>query len=138
MIAAPETLEVEPKAILEASQPEPKPVPETLAPDKPKPDADENLYLIGRPSLKGYIRFVRDHALHPPAKGAIAEDWQAANEHIRTLEKEEAGAADNPPITKIEITPKYEPLLSEFLMDPLVRYNFNTVPTEVAFVELDR
>jgi len=134
----PKALEVEPNARLEAVEPKPQPAPETNTPDQAKADADENLYLIGRPSLKGYIRFVKDHALRPPSKGAIAEDWQAANEHIRTLEQEEAGAADNPPITQIEITPKYEPLLIEFLKDPLVRYNFNTVPTEVAFVELDR
>ena len=83
MIAAPETLEVEPSARLEAVEPKPQPAPETNTPDQAKADGDENLYLIGRPSLKGYIRFVRDHALHPPAKGTIAEDWQAANDHIR-------------------------------------------------------
>ena len=136
MIAAPEILEAEPNASLEAI--EPKPAPDVKTVEQPKPDADENLYLIGRPKLKGYIRFVRDHAVDPPDKGAISEDWQTANDHVRKLQTEEAGAADNPPITKIEITPKYEPLLIEFLKDPLVRYNFNTVPTEVAFVELDR
>jgi hypothetical protein len=134
----PKPLDVEPNAGLEAVEPKPQPAPETNTPVQAKADADENLYLIGRPSLKGYIRFVKDHALRPPGKGAIAEDWQAANDYIRTLEKEEAGAADNPPITKMEITPTYEPLLREFLQDPLVRYNYNTVPTEVAFVELDR
>jgi len=138
MIVAPEIVAVEPNPSLEAIEPELKPAPEAKALDQPKPDADENLYLIGRPKLKGYIRFVREHALKPPAKGDIVDDWQAVNDHIRTLQKDEAGAADNAPITKIEITPKYEPLLIEFLKDPLVRYNFNTVPTEVAFVELDR
>jgi hypothetical protein len=33
---------------------------------------------------------------------------------------------------------EYASFLTEFLKDPLVRHNFNTVPTEVAFVELDR
>ena len=138
MIAVAETLEVEPKPGLEALEPKPQPAPDVKALDQPKPDADENLYLIGRPKLKGYIRFVKNHALKPPGKGAIAEDWQAANDHVNKLQTDEAGAADNPPITKIEITPKYEPLLIEFLKDPLVKHNFNTVPTEVAFVELDR
>src|SRR5881409_3697887 len=108
MIAVPEILEVEPRTLevephrrSGAVEPKPQPAPDTNAAVESKPDAKENVYLIGRPSLKGYIRFVRDHALHPPAKGAIAEDWQAANEHIRTLEIEEAGAADNPPITKM-------------------------------------
>jgi hypothetical protein len=34
--------------------------------------------------------------------------------------------------------PEYEPLLIELLQDPLVRNGFNTVPTDVALVELDR
>ena len=33
---------------------------------------------------------------------------------------------------------EYEPLLIEFLKDPLVRHGFNTVPTDVVLVELDR
>src|SRR5437773_2555481 len=98
MIAAPATLEAEPNASLEAI--EPKPAPDVKEVEQPKLDADENLYLIGRPKLKGYIRFVRDHALNPPAKGDLAEDWQAAADHVRKLQTEEAGAADNPPITK--------------------------------------
>jgi len=121
MIAAPETLAAEPKSI--------EPV---------NPDVDENLYLIGRPTLRGYIHFVRGHAVNPPEKAAIIEDWHAANGCIRTLEKEQAGYADDPPLTKVEVNAKYEPFLVEFLKDPLVRYNFNTVPTEVAWVELDR
>lgn len=101
-------------------------------------DADENVYLIGRPSLKGYIRFVRGHSVNPPARAEISKDWHCAHEYICQIEKQEAGAADNPPVTKLEVNSKYEPLLIEFLKDPLVQNNFNTVPTEVGFVELDR
>src|SRR5204862_1859971 len=61
-----------------------------------------------------------------------------ANDVVRAIEKHEAGCADHPPINKIEINSKYEPLLIEFLKDPLIRNGFNTVPTEVAMVELDR
>ena len=99
---------------------------------------NENLYLIGRPTLKRYLRFVRDHAVKPPDEGTLTDEWQAAYDFARTLEKEEAGAADNPPITKLEVNSRNEPLLTEFFKDPLVRNGFNTVPTEVAFVELDR
>ena len=132
MIAAPEKLVTESKFGPVLEQAGLKQTQQT------SPDADENVYLVGRPTLKGYIRFVRGHSVNPPARAEISKDWHAANEYICQLEKEEAGAADNPPITKLEITPKYEPLLTEFLRDPLVRHNFNTVPTEVAFVELDR
>ncbi|HYG33880.1 MAG TPA: hypothetical protein VEC99_03800, partial [Clostridia bacterium] len=98
--------------------------------------ANEKLYLIGRPALKQYLSFVRDNAVEPAVEGKLTEEWNAANSHLRELEAAEAGRADTAPIGKLE--PEYEPLLIEFLKDPLVRTGFNTVPTEVAIVELDR
>ena len=70
-------------------------------------------------------------------EGALTEQWEAARRHIGFLEKEEGGFADNPlltPLTQLD----YEPLLIQFLKDPLVQGNFNTVPTDLALVELDR
>jgi hypothetical protein len=101
-------------------------------------EADETLYLIGRPTLKHFLRFVRNNAIRPEDEGTLTDEWQAANDFVGSLEKEEAGAPDNPPMTTIEPDSKYEALLSEFLKDPLVKNSFNTVPTEVAMVELDR
>lgn len=101
------------------------------------PAVDENLYLIGRPSLKDFLRYVRGHAANPPATEApLTEEWRAANCIVRDLERNEAGLADDPPMTGLG--PEYEPLLLEFLQDPLVRNGFNTVPSDVAMVELDR
>src|SRR5437879_13530040 len=54
----------------------------------------------------------------------------------RSHETLEANSMDNPPIHKLG--PQHEPLLIEFLKDPVVQHSFNTVPTEVAIVELDR
>jgi hypothetical protein len=98
--------------------------------------ADENLYLIGRPTLRRFLRFVRSNAVQPAYEGALVEEWEAAHRQVLLLEKEEAGIADNPTIT--QLGKHYEPLLIEFLKDPLVRNGFNTVPTEVALVELDQ
>ena len=98
--------------------------------------ADENLYLIGRPTLKGFLRFVQRHAVNSTDQGTLADEWRAAKEAVRSLQREEAGVADGPSIGKMG--PEYEPLLLDFLRDPLVRHGFNTVPTQVAFVELDR
>ena len=120
-------------------EPERVPVRERKRTDQANRDAvDENLYLIGRPTLKQFLRFVKSHAVDSPNEGILTDEWQAANDFVRTLEKEEAGAADNPPITKLEVNSKNERLLSEFLKDPLVQNGFNTVPSEVAYVELDR
>ena len=98
---------------------------------------DETLYLIGRPKLKHFLRFVRHHAVKSQHEDALIEEWQKAKDHIAQLEEEEAGGADHPTITKIDPSSEYRPLLVEFLKDPLVRNGFNTVPTEVAMVELD-
>ena len=109
--------------------------PEPVAAQNPQPDSSENLYLIGRPTLKQFLRFVKDNAIHPPSSGALVEEWHAANKIVRELEKEEAGLADNPSLTPVD---PEDSLLLEFLQVPLVRHSFNTVPTEVAYVDLDR
>ena len=96
----------------------------------------ETLYLLGRPRMKDLLRFARSHAATAPDEPELADHWQRAHEVVRRLETEEAGLADDAPITKLG--PEYEPLLLELLADPLVRKGFNTVPTEVALVELDR
>ena len=101
----------------------------------PREDADEYLYLIGQPTLKQFLRFVRDRAVDRQHPGGLTEEWHAANAVVRALEKEEAGIADGPAIEPV--SPGSE-LLLEFLKAPLVRNSFNTVPTEVAFVDLDQ
>jgi hypothetical protein len=137
MIASPKRLESEPEA--KQTEPERLPGPQGSRANRTNPDAaDENLYLIGRPTLKQFLRFVRSNAVKPADEGTLTDEWEAAYNYIRTLEKEEAGAADNPGITKLEVTPNNEALLTEFLKDPLVQNGFNTMPSEVAFVELDR
>src|SRR2546430_10445139 len=110
-------------------------VPEPVAAQDPQPDSSENLYLIGRPTLKQFLRFVKDNAIHPPSSGDLVEEWHAANKIVRELEKEEAGLADSPSLAPVDPEDK---LLLEFLQVPLVRHSFNTVPTEVAYVDLDR
>jgi hypothetical protein len=110
---------------------------ETESTDQPiKSDADETLYLIGRPTLRQFHRFVRHHAVDPDFEGTLTEEWNAARDYLRSLEREEAGMADDPVITKLGR--EYESLLIEFLKDPLIQNGFNTVPTEVALIELDR
>lgn len=101
-----------------------------------QPGVHEELYLSGRPRLKDFIRHIRAHAVAPPGQGTLVDEWKAAAEVIRCLEKEDRGRADDPSLGKIGS--EYEPLLIEFLQDPLVRHGFNAVPTDVAFVELDR
>ena len=97
---------------------------------------DQYLYLTGRPRLRDLIGFVRSHAVQPPDERVLTETWERAHERVRRLEKDEAGLPDGPPIRALG--PEYEPLLLELLADPLIQQGFNTVPTDVALVELDR
>lgn len=131
MIAIPELLEVKPRPAIQHNH---EPVKEQpVAQEQP---FDETVYLTGRPTLNKFLRFIRREAVEPADEGSLIREWRTANERIQRLEKEEAGLADNPTIGKLG--PEYEPLLIEFLKDPLVRHGFNTVPTEVGIVELDR
>ncbi|HET8947524.1 MAG TPA: hypothetical protein VFQ07_11130 [Candidatus Polarisedimenticolia bacterium] len=97
----------------------------------------ETLFLAGRPTLKQFIRFARTNAVRPAGSSRLADTWRAAYEMVQRLQVEEAGRADDPPIVRIPVG-EHETLLAEFLKDPLVQNGFNLVPTEVAFVELDR
>ena len=133
MRASPDILTREPASVPVASDPRPV---NGGAPDQGDQDCDESLYLIGRPPLKPFLKFVRKHAVKPLDEGVLTDAWQAAYQVVRRLEQEEAGVADDPPLG--QLGPEYEPLLIEFLKDPLVHHGFNTVPTQVAIVELDR
>ena len=97
----------------------------------------ETLFLAGRPSLKQYIRFARTNAVRPRSGSALADEWRVAAAIVRDLEQTEAGIADDPPIVPVPVAGN-ERLLAEFLDNPLVRHGFNLVPSEVAFVQLDR
>ena len=135
MIATPETL-IEFKPDLENAGLESAPAVEAGRKDESSPEAvNDTLYLIGRPTLKQFLKFVKGQAVDPPATGSLTDEWLAAKKEASLLEEAEAGVANNPRIQKMG--PEYEPLLIEFLKDPLVRHGFNTVPTEVAIIELD-
>jgi hypothetical protein len=113
-----------------------RPAQEAAKAAAPAAASHETLFLTGRPTLKQFIRFARSHAVKPPGAGRLADQWRAANEIVRGLTESEAGLADGPPIVSVSVE-EHEPLLVEFLKDPLVRHGFNTVPSEIAFVELD-
>lgn len=139
MAAVPEAFDTNFQQVLKAMKPSPA---AAAAPQRvavsPTNQVDESLYLIGRPKLKQFLRFVRHNAVDPPPEDSLIEEWQAAKEHIQALQHEDAYCADYPVISRMKVDAKYEPLLVEFLKDPLVQNGFNTVPTEVAFIDLDR
>lgn len=101
----------------------------------PSPEFDEHLYLTGRPRLKDFLRYVSNNAVDAPSTGVLTEEWHAAHEIVRKLRREEAGIADNPSIEPVSPDNK---LLLDFIRKPLVKNSFNTVPTEVAYIDLNQ
>jgi hypothetical protein len=99
-------------------------------------DVGEMLYLTGRPKLDSFLRFVGSTSIQRESDGDLLDEWHAARDVVSALEKDEAGLADN--VILRELGPEYEPLLIEFLKDPIQQATFNTVPTEISIVELDR
>lgn len=109
------------------------------APEAPPPsDVCDYLYLKGRPDLKDFLRFVKKKSIEPESEDVLIEEWKTAQKRIKELETKEAGAADNPPITKLDVNGRHEKFLIELLKNPLIQNGFNTVPTDIALVELDR
>jgi len=100
------------------------------------PSENRALYLIGRPTLKQFLRHVRHNAAEPQRESDLIDEWNAANDVVGGMQKSEAGAADNARI--VQLGPEYSPLLANLFREPLIRHGFNTVPTEVAMVDLDR
>jgi hypothetical protein len=133
---------VQPLELKSPTSPTPLGAPQSAPAQGPAPvedpaATDRSLYLLGRPKLKDFLRFVRRHAVHPDEEDTLISEWEEAKARLAALEKKEAGRPDHPSIRRIEPDETFEPLLIEFLKDPVVRHSFNAVPSEIAWVKLD-
>src|ERR1051325_6902849 len=96
------------------------------------------VYLIGRPTLRSFLSFVKTRSRNGRRAdpGTLTDECRAAATHISKLEKTEAGWADKAAIQPLPA--HLESLQEGFLRNPLVQHCFNTVPTQLGLVELDR
>ena len=98
----------------------------------------EILWLLGQPHLEDYLEFVLDKAVggaDMPA-AALADEWRAANDVYYELEKSEAGAADGAEC--LPLPAAMAPLEQQLRASPYFQHTFDTLPTEIRMVELDR
>ena len=114
-------------------------------PHQPDSDSTETIEsvtneirLLGQPPLQDHLSFVRHRVVDGASIKAadVADRWREANDHYHALEKNEAGIADE--IEVYDPDPMLEPLIAETKADPRFVYTFDTFPTVVAMVELDR
>lgn len=95
-------------------------------------------WLLGQPHLEDYLDFVKRKAVGGSAASpdVLADEWRAANDLYHDLEQDEAGAADT-----IECRPLdrgLEELASALQAEPYYRASFDTLPTTIVMVELDK
>jgi len=98
----------------------------------------EEIVLLGQPSLQQHLDFIRDIVVggeHADLRAAY-DEWRRANDVYHELEESEAGIADRAEC--LDLDPALEPLAEEVRADPQFRRAFDTLPTRIAMVELDR
>lgn len=96
------------------------------------------LWLLGQPSLEEYLSFVRDKAVGGAdlAPALLADEWRRANDLYYDLEASEAGVADTAQC--LPLPSEMEALATQLRADPYYRETFDTLPTEIRMVELDK
>jgi hypothetical protein len=98
----------------------------------------EEIWLLGQPPLTDYLHFVRHIAVdgENADQRALADEWREANDYYHELEELEAGIADHVECGALD--PAMAPLAEELMADSGFRNAFDTLPTTIGLVELDR
>jgi hypothetical protein len=96
------------------------------------------LWLLGQPHLADYLDFVKHKAVggNDADPAALADEWRTANDVYHDLEREEAGLADS--AEALPLDPVLAPRAERLRSHPWYRATFDTLPTTVEMVELDR
>lgn len=107
-----------------------------------KPNAslvdDRLIWLLGQPHLAEYLSFVKERVIGGDAISprVLADEWRTANDVYYDLEQREAGDADR---MKTRPLPKaLESLATTLRSHPHYEATFDSLPTTVEMVELDR
>lgn len=107
------------------------------APGKPG-QSQEEIWLLGQPPLSRYLDFVEGTVVdgENADRAALIEEWCRANDYYQELERTEAGIANEAGYR--ELDPALAALAIQVKAHPRFRRAFDTLPTELAMVELDR
>jgi hypothetical protein len=97
----------------------------------------DELWLLGQPSLQDYLDFVRDCAdggaeMDPRM---LVDEWRQANDHYGRLETAEAGAADEAEYW--DLPEAMKPLAACLMEQPYFQQSFDRLPVTFAMVEID-
>jgi len=99
---------------------------------------DNYVFLTGRPPIGELLGFIRNMALdgQDADQAALTSEWRTANDHVRDLEKTEAGLADQAPLSPAPA--EIQPIIAQVFANPMFQRAYRFVPSEVLLVDLDR
>ena len=100
--------------------------------------ADQHVFLIGRPPVGEFLGFISAQTVGGADAdvSGLMEEWRKANDHVRQLERSEAGFANNPPIW--DLPDDLIEAAAAVRTDPIFRRSFSFVPSEIKLVDVDR
>jgi hypothetical protein len=101
-------------------------------------DRLEELWLLGQPTLSRLLDFVHDSVVGGASmdRRALSDQWRAANEYCKQLERTQAGIALDGQHRALD--PALAPLAADVEAHSYFRQSFDTLPTEFRMVELDK
>lgn len=99
--------------------------------------ATEMLWLLGQPKLADYLDFVRQRVVGGDRLdlAALTGAWRAASDRFHALQTSEAGWASGP---STPLPEAMAALAADLHRDPAFKRTFDTFPTQIVMVELDR
>jgi hypothetical protein len=98
--------------------------------------ASEEVWLLGQPTLGDYLSFVRNMVVGDGDPREHCDAWRRANDHYYDLEECEPGIAEQ--FDCRELDSAHMPLAEEVMASPRFRRCFDTLPTRIQMVELDK
>jgi hypothetical protein len=98
----------------------------------------EEAWLLGQSPLSKYVDFICETAKggERRTRAAVIDEWRAANDYYGELEVREAGIADGADLLELDYS--LDELASDIMLDPRWMNTFDTLPSRLALVELDR
>lgn len=109
-----------------------------IRPDKSDNSTNEEIWLLGQPLLRDYLRFVEESVLDgdKASRALLTDEWRAANDYYEELAKTEAGIADT--VECRDLDPALRHLAEAVSADARCRKTFDSLPTRFGMVELDK
>jgi len=98
----------------------------------------EEIWLLGQPTLSRYLDFVEEDVVDGKRmnRAALIDEWRTANDYYQDLERCEAGIANQ--VAQCDLSPALDSLAEQVKRHPRYAECFDSLPTSIRMVELDR